>query len=236
MLERVLKKFSCVQVLTHVLNPAQDISPLDLLNQMAVTPDVYFSDMWDDANMGEALQYLLKRDRTWSPVGERAVSLVPWEICIYDRRTPLISWDLRSLPWNCGIGVHIWRTFAKKMQKASKFELFMGAEQWQKNTESGGKRRPLCPDLEFKVFEWNLRTCAIVARRNSALPHFPHVCNCFLECNHFDRAQLSCTRSQPSMSLDTLKAAQSFLHDQVTQVKSEHDLEEMIEAGTNDCQ
>ena len=38
------------------------------------------------------------------------------------------------------------------------------------------------------------------------------------------------------MSLDTLKAAQSFLHDQVTQVKSEHDLEEMIEAGTNDCQ
>lgn len=83
MLERVLKKFSRVQVLTHVLNPAQDISPLDLLNQMAVTPDVYFSDMWDDANMGEALQYLLKRDRTWSPVGERAVSLVPWERFVY---------------------------------------------------------------------------------------------------------------------------------------------------------
>lgn len=53
------------------------------MNVMAMTPDVYFEDMWDDARMGDVFEYLRKRDRTWTPVSQRIMSMVPWSRFVY---------------------------------------------------------------------------------------------------------------------------------------------------------
>ena len=46
---------------------------------MATSPDLYFNDLWNDANMGEVLQYLLARRSSWPEEVEHLFAVLPWE-------------------------------------------------------------------------------------------------------------------------------------------------------------
>ena len=46
---------------------------------MAQTPDIYFNDLWTDAQMGDVLAYVLNKSERWSPEAVQCISQVPWQ-------------------------------------------------------------------------------------------------------------------------------------------------------------
>lgn len=60
------------------------MSVLDMLNDMAIIPNLYFGDLWQDAQMANLLKYVLDRggrgrSNRWTPEAERVIELIPWE-------------------------------------------------------------------------------------------------------------------------------------------------------------
>ena len=54
---------------------------MDMVNEMAMIPDLYFGDLWQDAHMANLLMHVLEKggSRPWTMEAERVIALIPWE-------------------------------------------------------------------------------------------------------------------------------------------------------------
>ena len=76
----------CYTVLCAVV--AAEASELDIhemLHSMAQTPSIFFCDVWEDAEMGDVLCYLMnKQKNSWSAPAEQVINMLPWSAFLHE--------------------------------------------------------------------------------------------------------------------------------------------------------